>query len=130
MTTPLWCLVAVLIFPYALAGVGGVLRAKQLGSLDNHHPRLQAQELRGIAARAYAAQQNAWEAVSFFGFAVVINHLAGGAPGPSATAALVYVAARVGHAAAYLANQPVLRTVVFLVSLICGIRLIWLAAAA
>lgn len=124
MTTPFWCLLIVLVMPYVLAGLGGALRVKQLGSLDNNHPRVQAQELRGVAARAYAAQQNAWEAVSFFGTAVVINHLAGGAPGTSATLAMVYVAARLGHAAAYLADQPILRTIVFLVSLVCGVWLI------
>lgn len=56
MTTPLWCLLAVAVFPYVLAGLGGYLRVQQLGSLDANHPRVQALELRDVAARAYAAQ--------------------------------------------------------------------------
>ena len=116
MTTPLWCLLAVAVFPYVLAGLGGYLRVQQFGSLDANHPRVQALELRDVAARAYAAQQNAWEAATFFGAAVVINHLAGGAPENSGLAAMIFVAMRVLHAVFYIADKAALRTLVFVVS--------------
>ena len=130
MTTPLWCLLIVAVLPYICAGVGARYRIQQLGSLDAKHPRVQALELRDIAARAYAAQANAWEAVGFFTVAVVINHLAGGDAESSANAAIVYVIARVLHAVFYIANMAPARTAVFAVSLGCIVRLIQLGASA
>jgi uncharacterized MAPEG superfamily protein len=130
MTTPFWCLVVVALLPYVLAGVGGYFRIQQLGTLDNQHPRIQAQQLEGIAARAYAAQQNAWEALPFFGVAVVLAHLAGADPGASATAAIAVLGARILHPILYLADQATARSLIFFVGLIGCCRLFWLAAAA
>jgi len=130
VTTPFWCLLITAIFPFVLAGVGGYLRVKQLGSLDVKHPRVQALELRDAAARAYAAQQNAWEALSVFGVAVIVAHIAGANPGTSATVASVFVLARVLHAVFYIANLAPLRTLSFVVGLVCSFTLFGLAAQA
>ena len=77
MTTALMCLLIVAILPYVFTGAGAYLRIKQFGSLDDQQPRVQALELRGTGARAYAAQHNAWEALAFFASAVVVTHLVG-----------------------------------------------------
>ncbi len=130
MTTPFWCLLFAVITPHVLAGVGAKFRIDQLGSLDNQHPRVQANELRDVAARAYAAQQNAWEALAVFTAAVAVAHLAGADAGASATASLVFVLARILHAIAYMANQPVLRSTAFLIGLLCCLTLFGLAARA
>lgn len=130
MTTPLWCLVLAAIAPIVLAGIGARLRIKQLGKLDNNHPRVQALELRGPAARAYAAQQNAWEALAIFSAAVFSAHLAGAAPGASAAAAIVFVGARVLHPFFYIRDLPGPRTVTFLTGLVCSLTLFGLAARA
>jgi uncharacterized MAPEG superfamily protein len=130
MTTPLWCLLIVSVFPFVLAGIGGYLRTQQLGSLDTHHPRVQALELRDAAARAYAAQANAWEAVTIFGVAVVIAHLAGADAEKAALASIVYVVVRVLHAAAYIADFALVRTGVFTIGLGCCVRLFALAIVA
>jgi uncharacterized MAPEG superfamily protein len=130
VTTPFWCLIIVTLMPYVLAGIGGYLRVQQLGTLDSHHPRVQAQELRGPAARALAAQQNNWEAVSVFGFAVVLAHLTGADPDKSATASIAFVVARVLHAAAYIGDLPTARSVIFLIGLGCCVWLFALSALA
>lgn len=130
MTTPFWCLMITAIFPYLLAGAGAKFRFDQLGSLDNEHPRVQANELRDIAARVYAAQQNAWEALSMFTAAVVVAHLAGADAGASATAATVFVVARIAHPVAYIANVPLLRSIVQFAGLICVFTLFGLAIRA
>jgi uncharacterized MAPEG superfamily protein len=117
MTTPFRCLFIVAILPYVLAGIGGYLRVKQLGHADNNHPRSQAAQLTGAAARALAAQANAWEALGVFGTVVIVAHLAGADPGKSATASLVYLATRFAHPVLYLANLATLRTLVFVVGL-------------
>ncbi len=130
MTTPLRCLLVVAVMPYVLAALGGYFRMKQLGSLDNNHPRIQATQLEGIAARAWAAQQNAWEALAVFGTAVIVAHLAHADAEASATASLVYLATRFAHPVLYLANLATVRTLVFIVGLGAIVRLIDLALAA
>ena len=129
MTTALWCLVIVLVFPLVLAGVGGYFRVRQLGSLDNKNPRVQALELRDVAARAYAAQQNAWEALAMFSGAIIIAHVAGVEPGQLATPAVIFVVARILHAVMYIANLDLARTGVFVVGLGCMVRMLWLAGS-
>ena len=109
--------------PYLLAGLGAKFRIDQLGTLDNTHPRVQANELRDVAARAYAAQQNAWEALAVFTAAVVVAHLAGADAGTSATASLVFIAARILHPIAYIANQPTLRSVIFFIGFVSCLTL-------
>jgi len=130
LTTPFWCLLVVAIIPYVLAGVGARLRIQQLGSLDARHPRVQALELRGIAARAYAAQQNAWEALALFGTAVIVAHLSGANPAQSALASSIFVVARLLHGPLYIADKAPLRTVVFVVGLACCVWLFVLAISA
>jgi uncharacterized MAPEG superfamily protein len=127
MTTPLACLIVVAILPYVLAGVGARYRVAQLGSLDAREPRVQAAQLEGVAARALAAQKNAWEAVAFFGSAVVVAHLAGAAPGPSAALAVTYVVSRILHPIFYIGDRPAARTAVFVVGLVCVVGLFGLA---
>ena len=130
MTTPFWCLLVAVLIPYVLAMTGGYFKMRQLGSVDNKDPRAQAAALEGAGARAWAAQQNAWEALPVFASAVFIAHLAGADPGRSATAALVFVVARVLHPVAYIANVDVARSLVFLVGFGSCIWLFALAAQA
>jgi uncharacterized MAPEG superfamily protein len=123
-------LLVVAVIPFVLAGVGARLRIQQLGTLDAHHPRVQALELRGAAARAYASQQNAWEALALFGTAVVIAHLVGANPAQSAMASTIFVVARILHPVLYIADQAPLRTLAFVVGLGCCVWLFVLAIAA
>lgn len=123
MTTPFWCLFIVALLPIALSWVGGYHRNKQFGQVDNKQPRLQAARLEGAGARAYAAQQNAWEALLLFTGAVLVAHLAGATGSQAAIAAVLFVVARVLHAVFYLANLDILRSLVWLVGLGC---VIWL----
>ena len=130
MTTPLWCLVIVALLPYALSFSGGYFRMRQLGAIDNKHPRLQVAKLEGVGARAYAAQGNAWEALGFFTAAIVVLHLANPEAARGSTAAnlsLVFLATRIAHPILYLANLDLLRSVVFLVGLGCVFGLFWIA---
>src|SRR3990172_7859733 len=114
MTIPFWCVLIAAFIPYVLAGIGGYFKTKQFGSIDNRHPRAQAAALVGAGARAYAAQQNAWEALPVFGLAVVVAHLSGADPGLSSLASALFVGARVLHAVFYIADQASLRSLAFL----------------
>jgi uncharacterized MAPEG superfamily protein len=130
MTTPFWCLVLVAGLPIGLALVGDYFRHVELGSVDNRDPRGQAARLEGAGARAYAAQANAWEALPLFAVAVFVAHLSGGDTSNSAIASVLFLIARVAHAAFYIADRSTLRSVSFLVAFGCCIWLVVIAAGA
>jgi uncharacterized MAPEG superfamily protein len=129
MTTPFWCVLVAILLPYVLTGVAAYFKQQQFGTIDNRQPRDQAAALEGAGARAYAAQQNAWEALQVFGLSVVVAHLAGADPGASATASIVFIVARVLHGVSYVADLASLRSLSFLVATGCCLWLFWLAAA-
>ncbi len=132
MTTPFWCLLITIFIPYVLAGTTGFLKNRDLGSIDNDDPRDQAARFPEASAgrRAVAAQQNAWEATAVFTAAVLVAHLAGASAGASATAAMVFVAARIVHAVCYVSGLSTLRSVSFLVGFVCCLTLFGLAIRA
>jgi uncharacterized MAPEG superfamily protein len=128
MTTPFWCLFVASVIPFVLGFVSHYFRYKQFGSIDNKYPRLQQAQLEGAGARAQAAEENAFEALPVFAAAVFVAHLAGANAGTAATLSLIFVAARVLHAIAYLANIDALRTLVFVVGLGCWVGLFVISA--
>jgi uncharacterized MAPEG superfamily protein len=124
MTTPLWCLMIAVLIPYVLAPIGAYLKKQELGSVDLNEPRTQSAQVTGAGARAVAAQDNMWEGVAVFSAAVLVNHVKGDAdPTLSATLAQVFIAARIVHPIAYIANIAPLRSVAFLVGFVCCIWL-------
>ena len=123
VTTPFWCLFIGCVIPFLLAPIASFYKSKQFESLDFKNPRVQTAALEGAGARAAAAQSNAWEALAVFGAAVLVNHVSNGDPGTSATLAMVWVAARVAHAGAYIAGLAPVRSGVFLVGLVCAFAL-------
>ena len=127
MTTPLWCLVVVAILPYVIAPIGGYFRMRQFKGIDNKYPRLQQAQMEGIGARALGAQQNAWEALPFFTAGVVVSHLTQAPAETAANLSIGFVAARVLHPIFYLANIDTLRSLVWLVGLVCGFGLFWIS---
>ena len=130
MTIPFWCLLVAIVLPYVLTGVAAYFRNKQFGSIDNNHPRAQAAALKGAGARAWAAQQNAWEALVVFGLAVIVAHLAGADAGKSSLASVIFVSSRVLHAVFYISNVAPLRSLMFVVGTACCLWLFRLAAVA
>lgn len=127
MTIPFWCLLIVLIIPYVLAGVAGYFKTTQLGTLDNNNPRQQSAALTGAGARVFAAQQNAWEAMAVFTAAVLVAHFAGAEAQMSANLAMAFVAFRILHAVAYIADWATLRSLLFVGALASAIWLFILA---
>ena len=130
MTTPLWCLLAIALIPYILAGLGGYYRSRQFGAIDNNDPRLQSSRMEGVGARVWAAQQNAWEALGLFTATVAIAHLAGADAGQSAIASLVFLSTRILHPILYVANLATLRSLVFAIGLLSCLYMFVLAASA
>jgi uncharacterized MAPEG superfamily protein len=128
MTTPFWCLLIIVVLPFVLAGTGSFFRNKQLGNVDNDDPREQVKQLTGAGARAYAAQQNAWEALAMFTPAVITAHVFGADAGMSATLAMVFVACRALHPVCYIAGWSLPRSLSFMGAMVCVVWLFVLAA--
>ena len=103
------------VLPYLLAGTTVYFRIKQFGKPDLNNPRTQAVDLQGPGARANAAQANAWEALAVFAAAVLVAHLSGADADSSATAATVFIGARILHPIFYIADIAPLRTVSFVI---------------
>jgi len=130
LTTVLACLLVTVLIPYVLSGIGGYHKGRQLGKIDNNNPRLQAAQLTGAGARAVAAQQNAWEALAVFTASLAAALFAGVEPGRVALPALIFVAARIAHAACYLADLATARSSVFFVGLLACLWIFVLAIGA
>jgi uncharacterized MAPEG superfamily protein len=128
MTIPLWCLLIATFLPFVWAFTATRLRQRQFGAIDNHHPRQQQAQLTGAGARAMAAQQNAWEALAMFTAAVLTAHVNGATTGQAATAAALFIVARIAHGFFYLADLDKLRSLVWVVGFAAVIWLFVLAA--
>lgn len=130
MTTVLACLLIAVLTPYVLAGIGGYHKGKQFGKADNNNPRAQSAQLTGVGARAVAAQQNAWEALAVFTASLAAAIFAGVEPASLAAPALLFVAARIAHAACYLNDLASARSGSFLVATLACLWIFGKALAA
>jgi uncharacterized MAPEG superfamily protein len=101
---------------------------ERLGAIDNKRPRQQNSPLQGAGARAVAAQNNAWEALIVFACAVFVAHLSGAPADSAATAAIVFIIARILHGVFYVMNLDVLRSLAFIVGYGCCIWLLLMGA--
>ena len=127
MTVAFYCLFAGLFLPYVWATTSAVARGKQLGHVDNKHPRQQQAQLSGWGARANAAQMNAFEALAVFGPTVIATQVAGADPVWCGRLAVGWLAARSLHGVAYVANIDKLRSGLFMLALGCAAAM-WVVA--
>ena len=94
---------------------------------DNHHPRDWYQTLEGRSARAYAAQQNCFEAFPFFAVAVVLAALSGADGDLLERLCWLFVVARVVYIACYLADKAAWRSTAWLIGYGCVLSIFTLA---
>lgn len=118
------------LLPIVCAGLAkskGFGTPRRLGGFDNHNPRQWLAGLQGWQARANAAQQNSFEALPIFIAGVLIAERA--QPALQARIdllALLFIAARVGYIAAYVADRASLRSVFWAVGLGASIALFFM----
>lgn len=124
MTIAFWCVFVAGLLPYL-----GTVVAKVAGErYNNRDPRAWLDRQTGFRRRADNAQKNGFEAFPFFAAAVVVAHLVD-APQPRVdTLAIVFIVARLGYFACYLANWQAARSLVWAVGFGACIA-IFLAAA-
>jgi uncharacterized MAPEG superfamily protein len=117
MTIALWCVLAAGLMPYIFVGVG------KSDGLDNNTPRQAALTLTGVRLRAYWAHQNGFEAFPLFAAAVIVNHLLRGPNLIANELALAFVVLRIIYGGLYMANLATLRSLSWLLGLVCVIAL-------
>jgi len=122
MTPDLWMLAAAVALTWGqimLAATPAVLFNKSW-AIGNREGKI---EQAPWAARADRAAQNMKENLPLFTALVLLAHVSGEADASSALGAQIFVAARVAHAAVYVAGIPYLRTLIWAVS-VAGMALI------
>jgi uncharacterized MAPEG superfamily protein len=120
MTIANTCVLAAALLPVLTIGLAKGSTAgkkRREGGYDNNDPRGWATQLAGWQARASAAQNNGFEALPLFVFAVLAAQMAGLDQARTDQLAMVFVGLRLAYVGAYLANVGAVRT------------LIWAAAA-
>lgn len=118
MTIAFWCVLVAGLLPYAAAGF-----AKSKKGFDNANPREWLSKQAGFRARANAAQLNSFEALPLFAAAVIIAHLRGGPSHTIDLLAIGFIAARVIYIGLYLANLASLRSLSWLVGIVCVVAM-------
>ncbi len=114
------CLLATVVLWLATIGL-----AKGFGwrDYDNANPRSKAFYEGGWRARALGAHQNGFEALPFFAAAVLLAEFRGVNQGLADDLAMAFVATRLAYVAAYLADRPLLRSVLWTVGFLINIAL-------
>lgn len=110
MTTELMCLLAVAVLLLALAGLAGTLYGAQAGTAILLGNRADAPTAEGLAGRAARAHLNLLENAVPFAIVVLIGQQLSLSTDLTRMAALVFLIARIVHAAVYLIGVPYVRT--------------------
>jgi uncharacterized MAPEG superfamily protein len=105
----------------AKASTAGKKRSQ--GGYDNNDPRGWAAKQDGWRARAAAAQNNGFEALPLFVFAVLAAQFAGLDQGRTDQLALAFIGLRVVYTAFYFANIGAARTLVWTAALAVNIAI-------
>jgi uncharacterized MAPEG superfamily protein len=113
--------------PIVCAGLAkskGFGTPRRLGGFDNHNPRQWLAGLQGWQARANAAQHNSFEALPLFIAGVLIaERLAPALQARIDLLALVFIAARLGYIASYVADRATLRSLCWTVGIGASVAL-------
>lgn len=122
-----WCVLVAAVLPYVWVGFA---KAGARG-YDNHDPRAwMGRQTEPRRLRANAAQLNAFEALPAFVAGVALASIAGVPDARVSLLAVVFVIARLLHGIFYIADLATLRSLAWLVGLLCSLALIAQAALA
>ena len=118
MTLAMWMILVAALLPY-----GTVAFAKATSDVDNRAPRLSAERMTGMAQRADWAHRNHFEAFAPFAAAVIVAGMAGVSHALMNALAAGFVATRILYTFAYVTDRATLRSILFMVGLLCVIGL-------
>lgn len=132
MTTPFYCLFAMLLLAFLTKVPVAVAQAKVGGGrYNNRDPRSQQAQLSGWAKRALLAHQNTFEAIILFTPGVLISHFApASAQQTAAVLALVHLGARLIYPVLYIADVHLMRSLVWGIGFVSALWMALLPALA
>ena len=111
MTVALWCVLVAALLPYLATTI-----AKAGGErYDNRDPRSWLEKQQGFRVRANNAQLNSFEAFPFFAVAVIVAQVLHAPQARVDALALIFIAARLGYLACYLAGWHAARSLAWLI---------------
>jgi uncharacterized MAPEG superfamily protein len=113
------CVLFMGLFPYVAAGIA----KKGFENYDNRMPRQWLANQTGFRARANAAQANLFESLPLFFAAVIIASINHAPQQRIDILALGFVAARIAYLVCYVANWATIRSIVWLLGLICVVTM-------
>lgn len=111
MAIALWTLLIAALMPIVCAGIAKVGPDRY----DNRNPRDWQAKQQGYRARAYAAQQNSWEALAVYVAALVAAFIGNVPLETLGLIAGIFAVSRVAYLVCYLADLASLRSLVWLV---------------
>lgn len=120
----IYLILAACLLPYVftlIAKKSAGFRAK-----DNQNPRAFLEKSTGLASRANAAQQNSFESLPLFIASILMAEYMVVPQSLVMTFGIAYLVFRVIYGICYLANWSTLRSIVWLLSLLCPITLLLL----
>ncbi|MBA5638152.1 MAPEG family protein [Duganella sp. LX20W] len=130
MTIANWTILGACMLPVVtmgLAKAASVRLPDRKARYDNNHPRDWEAKLTGWQARAYAAQNNGFEALPLFIAAVILAQQAHAEQGRIDLLALSFIGIRIAYVAAYLADIGTLRSLIWGAGLATNIALLAMA---
>lgn len=123
MSIPFWCLfIAALLIYLAKIPVAKAMK-EEGGGYDNRHPRAQQARLSGFGARALAAHQNSIEIFPLFAAGVLMAHVTQTHGNLVGLLAVLFVVSRVLYLFLYWSDKHQLRSLVWVVGLVCCLLL-------
>jgi uncharacterized MAPEG superfamily protein len=120
----IYLILAACLLPYVftmIAKKAGGFKAK-----DNQNPRDFLEQSTGVAKRAHAVQQNSFESLPLFIAAVLMAEYLVMSQSLIMTFGIGYLIFRVLYGICYLANWATLRSIMWLLSMLCPIALLLL----
>ena len=124
MNYPIWTILVAVLLPYMWATIGMLFKIKMDGRVDIKSPRDQAARLEGVGKRANAAQSNSWEALGVYTACFLTAVVCRVEPENIILPAMAWVAFRLIHGLAYLADVGLLRMLSFTGGMACSIIII------
>ncbi|MFV5491230.1 MAPEG family protein [Acinetobacter sp. ASP199] len=120
----IYLILAACLLPYVFTMI-----AKKTGGFkakDNQNPRDFLEQSTGVAKRAHAVQQNSFESLPLFIAAVLMAEYLVMPQSLIMTFGIGYLIFRVLYGICYLANWATLRSIMWLLSMLCPIALLLL----
>jgi uncharacterized MAPEG superfamily protein len=130
MTIANWTILAACMLPVLTMGsakAASLSLPDRKARYDNNQPREWEGKLTGWQARAYAAQNNGFEALPLFIAAVILAQQVHADQGRIDLLALSFIGIRVAYVAAYLANIGTLRSLIWGAGLAVNVALLAMA---